>query len=158
MLLLEAVALLRRGDPQGALALLGSRRPGDLLFDNARGVCLMRLGRARSPIGVYQQLVLHPGSINLRLDVPPVLVTNFATALLLEGNVTGCSVILRELGDDVHPAVVRLRAAIDRWRSQLGWWERLQFSLYGAAKRPVDLGTEVGELLLPQPDRPRRAA
>ena len=132
-----------------ALELLGAAPTGDALLDDARGVCLMRLGRARAALDLYRGLALENGSLNLKADLPTVLLANYATALLLEQNVEGCLTLLREVGDPGHPSVVRLRDAIARWRGGLGLWARIQFSVYGVAARPVVLDFAPGEITVP---------
>jgi len=161
----EAHGLLRRiqaaldaGDPQGALSLIDTRHSGDRYLDNARGVCLLRLGRLRPAVELYRRIVLAEGSMELRPGLPVVIATNYATALLLEQNVDGCLALLRQLHQDEHPSVLRLRDTVERWREGLGRWERLQFRLYGIMKRPIVLDGLPGELVLPGPEAPRRAA
>lgn len=112
---------------------------------NAYGVCLMRAGDLDKAIETYRGLCVGEG-VNLRSDAPPVHLTNFATALLLKGNLTGCLDILHHLQGSPHPAAARLQAAIDRWRQSLTWWQRLGLST-GAyePRKPVDLGFPPGD-------------
>lgn len=134
-------ALLNEGRAKDALELLsrcGSNSPPE---QNARGVCLMRLGLTEKAIDLYRRLVLRKDSVCFRSDVPVVFKTNFATALLLSRNVSGCEAVLEELGNDSSPEVVKLRAALSRWRHSLNWVRRLLLALHGAPSRqsiPLD--------------------
>lgn len=63
---------------------------------NAIGVCLMRLGKAREAVDVYQGMVMKPGCTWMRPEVPKLYKLNFATALLLKGTPAGCLGTLSE--------------------------------------------------------------
>ena len=112
----------------------------------------------RAAVELFQRLLLESDSLVLRSDCPVPFVTNYATALLLEGNVRGASVVLHELRREAHPAARRLRDAVASWRGRLSWWARLQYSLYGVVSVPITLDFPPGELCFPEPDVPRRAA
>ena len=58
------------------------------------------------------QRILGAGGFGLKDDAPTVLKTNYATAQLLAGNLTGCVVTLGQVRDEGHPAVRRLRSAL----------------------------------------------
>lgn len=147
--LMQRVApLLDAGDAQRALDLIGSK-PTDSFLQNARGVCLMRLGRVREAIDLYRDIVLHGDALNLDLAQPAIFLTNFATALLLDRNVTGCRSALSELRQDDHPSVVRLLEFIGRWKKGLSWWHRFLFITYGEVRRPVVVDFPPGELVFP---------
>ncbi|HEY1376983.1 MAG TPA: hypothetical protein VGF55_09320, partial [Gemmataceae bacterium] len=101
---------LAEGQPRKGLDLLARCGLGSPWAANATGVCLLRLGDARRAIGLFRGLVLGPGGLVLRRDVPTAFKTNFATALLMDGNVPGCTGVLAEVREDDHPAVRKLRA------------------------------------------------
>src|SRR5690349_864375 len=107
--------LLREGEPRKALDLLARSKEGSPWSVNATGVCLLRLGDAPRAIELFRHLVLAPGGLVLKSDVPTAFKVNFATALLLDGNLTGCTSVLGEIREEQHPAVQKLRAAIRRW-------------------------------------------
>jgi hypothetical protein len=94
---------------------------------NARGVCLMRLGRYEDAVRLYRGLVLQAGGTWARADVPTLHKTNFATALLLDGHPSGCLSQLEEIGDPNYPPVIRLRQALAKWQSTLGILQRLNW-------------------------------
>lgn len=87
-----------------------------------------------------------PGGIYLKDDVPDKFRINFATALLLRGNVSGCKQLLKELSDRKSPRLQRLRAAIKAWKKTLSIWQRLDLVLGGEPKRVVELDFEPGEV------------
>jgi hypothetical protein len=118
----------------------------DPILKNARGVCLMRMGQPALAVRVYREICLSPGGISLRPEVPVVFKTNFATALMLDGNIAGGVSTLSEIGDPELPQVQALRQKVRHWVSQLSLWQRLMWWLGGSPKHPIDLGSNPGEL------------
>jgi hypothetical protein len=114
---------------------------------NAKGVCLMRLGRFQDAMRLYYSLVLSPGCTWTRPDVPLVYKTNYATALVLGGNLSGCLAILAELNAEQNPTVRRLRGAIKAWESRLTFWQKLnwRFGRIEPAGCAVTVDFEPGE-------------
>jgi len=150
--------LLREGAADRALKLLGPAVLADPFLENARGVCLLRLGRFEEATALYQRLVLDGDSIALRDDRPTAFVTNFALALLLGGNPRGCLVTLHDLDREDDDGVRRIRACVERWRAGLGAWRRMLFGLYGTVDRAILVDWAAGELVFPSPVTPPRAA
>jgi hypothetical protein len=147
--------LLSEDKPKDALDVI--RRFGTTCpeLSNACGVCLMRAGEVTRAVELYRNLCIGVGSVCLRPDVAPVFETNFATALLLAGNVAGCLSVLQEIDREDDPGVVRLRAAIARWKRSLTWLERCWFALSREApNRPVVLDFPPGDLDGPRELRP----
>jgi hypothetical protein len=124
-------------------------------LSNAYGVCLMRAGETAKAIELYRNFCIGEGGVCLRPDVPIVFKTNFATALLLAGNVAGCLSVLQEISREHDAGVVKLRVAIARWKRSLTWLERCWFAMSGEApKRPVVLDFPPGDLDEPRELRP----
>jgi hypothetical protein len=147
--------LLDAGKPQDAADALRRFGTGSLELGNAYGVCLMRAEDFHRAVEVFRSLVLSDGGVCLRADVPTAVKTNYATALLLAGNVSGCLFTLQEIGQEQDPTIIRLRAAIDRWLASLTWWQRLWFKAAGEAPaKPVPLDFAPGELFEKRPLRP----
>lgn len=119
----NAENLLRAGKPFEALASLPPK--GSDWVVNARGVCLLRLGRVFEAVETLKPLVYAPNSITPLRDAHPLFRANFATALLLDGNAEGFDGALGDIRDDSHPYVSRLRAAVRRARGPL--WMRVLF-------------------------------
>jgi hypothetical protein len=119
---------------------------GNAELSNAYGVCLMRAGELDKAVDVFQGLCLS-SSVCFKLDASALCLANYATALLLKGNVSGCVGVLRQARNQAHPAVRRLLDAIARWRSSLSWVERLRMVTSGRLlEKPVDLGREPGDV------------
>jgi len=96
-------------------------------IQNAKGVCLLRLGRIEEAIHLFRCLVLTPGSTFVRADLPAYVKLNFATALLMSGHPAGCAQILAEVDETSEPMALRLRGVIRRWVSQLSFWQKLNW-------------------------------
>jgi hypothetical protein len=149
---------LAAGEPRQAIELLPKQATTDPWIENARGVCLMRLGQHEAAIALFRGLVLHEGSMFLRQDRPTGFATNFATALLLGGNLRGCISVLHDLNAVGDATSARLEHLIERWKRSLGWWERLRFSSYGMVARPVELDHAPGQIVFPPQESPQRVA
>jgi hypothetical protein len=131
--------------PQKAFDLLSRAKENSPWVTNARAVCLLRLGEAQRALEVFRGLVLGAGS-GLKHDAPTVFKTNYATAQLLTGNMTGCIVTLGQAQDERHPSVQRLRAALRRWRQGLTFWEKVRSAFGANVGRPVELDFPPGDL------------
>ena len=70
------------------------------MLKNLHGICLMRLNDYGRAVAIYRELVLASGGMLFRNDVPVVFKTNFATALFLCNNVSGCVAALDGINDD----------------------------------------------------------
>jgi len=157
-LLLQVEERLAVGDAAAALEMVGARRSDDRYLENARGVCLLRLGRAADAVDLYRALLVDGETLFLDLEAPPSFLINFATALLLSGNVDGCGSTLKELERDADPAVIALRAAVAKWRREQGWWAKVKLALSGAVAQPVVLDFPPGVLAFPDQGRPSSVA
>ena len=145
-LLQKVEQVLQAEGPEKAFELLARSKDNSPWVTNARGVCLLRLGEAARAVDLFRGLVLGAGGLCLRQDVPTVFKTNFATALLLTGNLAGFLSALGDTHDKEHPAVQRLGAALGRWRAGLSFWEKVRWYLGGEVGRPVTLDFPPGDL------------
>jgi hypothetical protein len=127
----RARTLLNRGHASEALRVLNSQRYASPILDNARAVCLMRLGRADQALRILKPLVLINGASGFRNHVPSIYRINLATALAMSGDVTSADEILNRLASEnvTHPQITELRVAIDRWQTGLSLWELFQWKL-----------------------------
>lgn len=137
--------LLQAGQPKKALDILARTKIQSPWSTNAVAVCLLRLGQAEQAIELFRPLVLS-GSLFLRPDVPTAWKVNFALALLMTDNLMGCIQILRDIREEDHPSVQRLRNAIRQWEKELSLWEKIQWHLGGQPARSVRLDCPPGEL------------
>lgn len=103
---------------------------------NALGVCQLRQGQAQAAVDTFRRLAVGD-HLRLRSDAP--IKVNFATALLLSGNIAGCFSTLDEIGPERHPAIERLRAALTRWKQNMSFWERINWYLGSEPNRAVIL-------------------
>ncbi len=134
-LLTRVDAHLRDGRPGEALALLPVG--GSPWLRNARGVCLLRLGRAGHAIDALRDLVLHPSGFGVRADADPTFQANYAVALLLDGNTDGFFGVLGGIPERTHPAVARLDGAVRRWKAGMTVWQRVASAFGVGGPRPA---------------------
>lgn len=145
--LLEQVRkMLEAGKAAEAMEMLGSLRDDGVWLRNARAVCLMRLGRAEEAGRSLKTILFRHDSAAARADAPEAVKLNYATAMLLTGNVAGAQSVLEEVLEDT-PAVWKLRGAIKAWRRRLPLHRRLA-TMLGAYPydTPVSLDFPPGEL------------
>jgi hypothetical protein len=157
---IESVAA---GRLDAALDITNAITEPDPVVANAKGVCLMRLGKPAAAVVVYRCLVLNPGQTFLRADRPTYFKANYATALLLAGNVDGCLHILHQIRDE-SPEVRQLRATIHQWETTLSFWQKLDWWINHTVPpdHPISMSFVPGEFgpyeqqvrLLPKADKP----
>jgi hypothetical protein len=111
---------LDKGQAQEALALLGRCGAKSPLLDNARGVCLLRLGDYTRALPVFRELAFPRGSIGMDPRTPAPFRTNFVVAMLLLGHTSDAMPLLKQVPESQHPAVRRLREAATQWTSRQG--------------------------------------
>lgn len=145
LVLAEVQRLLELQKPGRALEAIGATSAGDLALANAKAVCLMRVGRAQAAVHLLRPLVLQAGCVTVRLDVPRHVLLNLATALLLDGNVTGSRSLLAMVAPD-DPDRERLENAINTWFRSLSICGRLNWYLGGNPKKPPTLDFPPGLL------------
>ena len=117
-------SLLNEGRAQDALDLIHNSAQTTLEIENAKGVCLLRLGRTGEAVSVLRNLAFQ-GHICIPSDTPVVIRANFATAMLMAGHTDGAIAAIDHLSDKQHPAVGRIHTAIRRWKAGLTWPEKL---------------------------------
>lgn len=136
---------LHASQPKKALDVLAQNKAYSAWSTNAVAVCLLRVGKADHAVQLLRNLVLS-GSVLLRPDVPTAWKVNFATALLMTDNLFGCIQVLRDIRDEHHPGVQRLRGAIRCWHRELTMAEKFLWFLGGQPARRVELDFLPGEL------------
>ena len=123
---LRAMHAVQAGQYEKALTMLDGE-PSTPQVRNARGVCLLRLGRYEKALQLFRGLALEGSGDRVRSDLPTVYLTNLATALLLTGRPSSCLALLHEIENESHPTVVALRKEIHQWQSTLTFNERLNW-------------------------------
>jgi len=142
----KALRLAHRNELQSAIELLTSGST-DEATRNALGVCLLRAGKIDDAVRVFRSFVLGVGGTTERSDAPAIYKRNFATALLLAGQIAGCVDTLRNSGEPDHPRTVELRTAIKRWERTLSFFRRWDWKLnqIEPRNRPVSIEFVPGE-------------
>jgi len=136
---------LARNEPQKGLDALNHCQDHSPQADNARAVCLMRLGRPEAAVALYRKLLLSSGVL-MRQDAPAQFKSNFAAALLMTGNLSGATALLDELRGTDDPGARRLRDALGRWRRSLSPWRRGLAAIGIPPQGPIALDYAPGEL------------
>ncbi len=121
----------------------------DPFFQNAKGVCLMRMERHDLAITTLQNLVCHPQSSKLKRDLPIFFYTNFSLSLLLGGLPRECCERLSEVREWYHPSVARCHGALSQWTRSLDWMEWIDWAMGGEPTRRVNLGQAPGDFFDP---------
>jgi len=109
-----------------ALDVANGQTARDPLVANAKGVCLLRLGRTSEALALYRSILFNPGGISMRHDRPAHFKLNYATALLLSGRPDACLDVLQEV-DARSEIAKRLREAIERWETTLSFGQKLDW-------------------------------
>ena len=138
--------LLDANQPEKALELLQRSRDISSTVENARAVCLMRLGQSTDALNMLRPLVLERTGITVKTDASDTLKANFAAALLLDNNVPGCQAMLSEVADQDHPEVRKITAAVARWKRELGIVGRFLTAIGIVSRKPVILDLPPGSI------------
>lgn len=145
----KAARLAESGEVDKAFKLLAVlNNPTDEVY-NARGVCLMRLGKTDEAVRVFRSFVLQSGCVWVKSNLPVIYRTNYAASLLLAGLTGGAVSTLNEINQEDHPSVVRLRGAIREWEKYLSWWQWLNWKTGVVPEEPVVLTFPPGDFFDP---------
>jgi hypothetical protein len=115
-------------------------------MENARGVCLLRMGEIEKAGKVFHGLVFPTGSICADPNCPVTYHTNFVTAMFLSGNHVAGLGVLGQIRDRRHPSVARLQAALKTWKKGLGLLQRLGCAVNAYPQKPVTVDFPPGDL------------
>jgi hypothetical protein len=137
---------LENGHPKAALETISRANIASPWLANAMGVCQLRLGNTEAALGIYRKLVLSQVGASVRYDALVVFKANYATALLAEGNLQRGLLVLGTIKKDPHPAVQKLRNALEQARQKLTPWQKLQWSMGMLFTLPVSLDFPRGDL------------
>jgi len=131
--------LLDQGRAQEAMEFVNHLGQETAPIKNARGVCLLRLGRAEAAVSEFREITFR-GFMCIPSDTPVVYQTNFATAMLITNQKTGAIEIINGLDGNKHPAVAKVKAAIDKWKEGLNPLQRFlcKIGVYPGKAVPID--------------------
>jgi Flp pilus assembly protein TadD len=144
-LLRKTRVLLDQGLALKALTMVRESESHEIALCNAEGVCLLRLGRVPEALELFRSLALNESSLLLKPDIPTEVKTNFAMALLLDGEIFGAADVLHECEDPCHPSVAKLIATIARWKESLTPLQRLLWHLGSQIEKPIELQEPPGD-------------
>lgn len=148
-LLDSARQMLDKGRAQDALDLLDSCGHSSRTIQNAKGVCMMRLGRHELAMKIFRDLVFPGGALAIPEETPTIFRINYATSLLLLDNVVTGLEMLGHIPDRQHPAVVRLSSAVRIWKRSLSWFARIGLLIGITPKKPFRMDSAPGEMMIP---------
>ena len=137
--------LLNQNRPHDALKFienLGQKTP---VMENARGVCLMRLGKFEEAISVLREVAFQ-GYICMPSDTPVLYQMNFAIAMLVSNHKEGAFPILNKLDEKVLPQIAKLEDAIRRWVKSLNFVEKCCYHIGLYPNKPVTIDFPPGEV------------
>ena len=142
----EVRSLLDAGRTAEAVQRIQAAGDGPPEVRNAHAVCLLRLGKPEAAVTLLRRLVLPNDTMSIDEDIPDKYKLNFATALLMEGNLAGYQNALAALQDPQHPTAERLRAAVAGWRKRLSFSQRIGLAMGFVPDVPIELGFPPGEI------------
>ncbi|MCC6680192.1 MAG: hypothetical protein IT445_04735 [Phycisphaeraceae bacterium] len=156
--LLDAVQqMMDQGRAAQALDMLNTAGNNSQAARNARGVCLLRLGKIEEAVRLFRDLVYPGNAIVIPRETPAVFRANHVTALLLSQEIINAGSLLDQIPQRDHPAVQRLRQAIRTWKRTLPLWRRMLLLIGICPQEPVTLDGAPGELWRPgAPHRPQK--
>lgn len=121
--------LINNNNLEEALSLLERVGDSSMWFQNAKGVCLMRLGRPEEAVKVFTSVVYPNGSIVADSGTPDKIKLNLSEAMLMVGNVSGPESLLKEI-EGFEEKKKSLYAAIKKWKKTLPVLTRIKACLY----------------------------
>ncbi len=136
--------LLENDRPDEALNFIIHSGNDSSQMENARGVCLLRLGRLDEAISVLQD-VTYQGLPVIPYDAPALFRTNFAVAMLRANRDKGAALEISDrLKGNEHPEAAKLKAAVHQWKKSLGPLGRLRCRVGLCPAKPVPLDEHAG--------------
>ncbi len=138
--------LLNKGHAADALAVINQNEDQSDLWQNARGVCLLRLGLYERAVEVYRRIVFPGNTICVPEGVPALYRANLATALLLTHCMDGAINLIEHLEDDGHPYVKALRQAAQKWKQNMRLLQKIGLWMGWYPKQPLQFDFLPGSL------------
>lgn len=142
----DVAVMLDRGQAEQAMASILHSGQESPPWRNAKGVCLLRLGKHDEAAKTFRGLVFPAGDIVAPEDTPPLYVANFITAMLLKRNFEAAIPLLEHLHNDGNPYVTQLLQAARQWKRSLTWFERFRYYIGWYPDKPFPLDVPPGGL------------
>jgi hypothetical protein len=128
--------LLDEGKAKEALNLVNYVNHHSPAWENAKGVCLLRLRMFDAACAIFRSLVFPDNCISVPADVPALYRANFATAMLLAGHKDSALAVLEHMDTNGHPYVTQFLTEVNRWKESLSLLERMGLAIGWYSKRP----------------------
>ncbi|MBN1125497.1 MAG: tetratricopeptide repeat protein [Sedimentisphaerales bacterium] len=138
--------LLKEGRVKDALDLINRHQESSDDWQNARGVCLLRLGLYKEALEVLRPIVFPDNSICMPEGVPALYRVNFATAMLLMHYMDGAMLIIKHFDQNGHPYVKQLHEAVTKWRQSLTSLQKMGLILGFWPKKAIQMDFPLGDI------------
>lgn len=137
--------LLDQDRPDEALNIVTRSGDDSPEMNNARGVCLLRLGRLDEAVKVLQDITCQGVAAGMSHHAPSLFQVNFAIAMLRANREKGGALLISDwLNGNEHPEAARLKAAVRQWKKSIGPLGRLRCRLGAYPATPVPLDERAG--------------
>jgi Flp pilus assembly protein TadD len=117
--------LIDEKNVKNAMAMLNSANDKSVWSQNARAVCLMRMGKHEEAVKTLTPLVYPDGSVIINLGVPEKVKLNLAEAMLLTGNVAGAMTLMESVKEDCIQ-LQKLRQTVAKWKKSLSFFAKIE--------------------------------
>ncbi len=146
----QARNLLDTAGPEASLDSLNASRLQSPLIENARGVCLLRLGEYNDALLIFRRLVFPNNAFAIPDNTPIAYRVNYVTTFFLQNNVIIGLQLLNDILQKQHPLVRQLADAVKRWKRTLPLWRRLLLPVGVYPSTPFLLDYPAGAMWLPE--------
>ena len=137
--------LLSQGRTQDAMKFIEHLGQKTAVMENAKGVCLMRLGKIEEAVSALREIAFQ-GYICIPSDTPVPYQINFATAMLLANHKDGAFSILNKLDEKEYPQTATLKNAIRQWVKGLNFIEKCCYHIGLYPNKPITIDFPPGEI------------
>jgi hypothetical protein len=137
--------LLIQNQPVEALKFIDRSGQHSPAMENAKCVCLMRIGRIEEAVTTLRDIVFQ-GHICIPSDVPVLYKINFATAMILSNQKDAAFPILKQIDEKEYPYVAKIKEAVRLWVKSLSLSEKCRYYLGLYPKKPITLDFPPGEI------------
>ncbi len=137
--------LLNQGRTQEALRYVEHLGQNSSVMENAKAVCLMRLGKVEQAVSLLRDVVFQ-GYICIQPEIPMLYQINFAAAMVLANKKDFAISLLAKPEVRSHPQAAKLYEAIRQWRKGLNLLEKFCYHIGLYSKKPVRMDFPAGEV------------